>query len=199
MGRRFPPRAASVWLVLALASARWAPLWAAHGAPGEIVPREVVIHKDLRQDETPSEYYIVFCARKSDPRGTGHSLVVWVEQDPSSGPTSAGYGFYPGADRVILRLFWGPGVLSDEATKPPSCRRELVTHRLVVRVDRATYDRALAVRNEWLTHRRDYHLFQHNCTHFAHAVARTVFDKPPEPARGERPSGYISRLMELTR
>lgn len=161
---------------------------------------EVVTRKDFRTSDEPGECYVIFCSRKSDPRGTGHSLVVWVERDPGGGPPrSQGFGFYPGADRVMLRLFWGTGLLTDEAQKAPSCRRELVTHRLVVRVDRATYDRALAVRDDWLAVPRDYHLVNHNCIHFAYAVARAVFDDPPSPDAGERPPQYIGRLMKLDR
>ncbi|MBP86565.1 MAG: hypothetical protein CMJ64_07615 [Planctomycetaceae bacterium] len=158
---------------------------------------ETVEQLDMRtRRDDPVAHYIVLCARKSEPWGSGHSFVVWVKQDGVSGETeSAAYGFYPEIEKVVLHLFVGRGVVADESTKAASIKPELLTHRFVVRVDREAFDAGLAVRDRWRQGRRDYNLFGSNCMHFTREVSKAIGLVAPEAKFGERPRDFIPRLM----
>ena len=147
--------------------------------------------------DTSTEYFVVFCARKSLPHGPGHSFVVWVKQEAGSRPVGSGYGFYPTADRVVWHLFTGIGKVSDESQRAASIRRHLLTHRLVVRVDQETYEASQEARRTWRRGRPGYRIFSRNCTHFTHAISRSVFPEAPEPRYGERPPTYLQRLASF--
>ena len=127
-----------------------------------------------------SDYYVVICARESEPWGTGHTFVVWVQQDKQTGEIhSQGFGFYPEVEKVIVRLFTGDGAVRDESTKSASVKPWLLTHRLIVHVDRREFEAG------------------RNCTHFGHDVARAIGLDAPDPEFGERPALYVGRLMTL--
>ncbi len=156
---------------------------------------EVVKRVDLRRDtQAPGEYYVVICSRKSWPWGTGHSFVVWAEQT-EAGLQTLGSGFYPGKDNVVLWLLSGLGRLSDEAERPASTEPALLTHRLIVRLDKQAYERSLAAREKWLAAQHEYNIFTCNCTHFSFQVAQAIGLQPPEPRTCERPPFYIERMM----
>ncbi|MCA9142202.1 MAG: hypothetical protein KDB05_05425 [Planctomycetales bacterium] len=140
----------------------------------------------------------MICARESEPWGTGHTFVVWVQQDKQSGQVhSQGFGFYPKIEKVIVRLFTGDGAVRDESTKSASIKPWLLTHRLIVQVDRAQFEEGLNVKDRWLGSGIDYHLLNRNCTHFGHAVMTAIQLGAPEPEFGERPATYLARLMAL--
>lgn len=167
---------------------------------------EVVAHVDLRGGTeavgAPSHharrYFVVICARKSERLGTGHSFVVWIEQDGSGRTThSHSWGFYPTEDRVLLHLTGGVGNVSDEATRRPSTQTELLTHRLVIEVDGPTYLRSQGISHRWRKQPRHYNLLARNCTHFAHDVAQSTGLDAPHPRFAEPPHHYLTRLIEL--
>ena len=145
-----------------------------------------------------SDYYVVICARESEPWGTGHTFVVWVQQDKQTGEIhSQGFGFYPEVEKVIVRLFTGDGAVRDESTKSASVKPWLLTHRLIVHVDRREFEAGLSVKQHWIGSRVEYHLLNRNCTHFGHDVARAIGLNAPDPEFGERPALYVGRLMTL--
>lgn len=158
---------------------------------------EVVREFDLRkaaQDEV--QYYVVLCARDSPAGGMGHAFVVWIEQDERTGNTrSMGYGFYPGASDAVLRLFIGKGKVIDEATKSSSVNPLLLTHRLIVRVDRDQYLASVAVKEKWERSARDFNLMARNCMHFVYDVDRAIGLSSPKPNLFEAPPRYFDRMM----
>ena len=158
---------------------------------------ETVERIDTRtRPDGPIAHYVVICARNSEPWGTGHSFVVWVRQDERTGATeSVGYGFYPDIEKVVLNLFVGKGVVTDESTKAASIKPELLTHRFVVRVDREAFEAGLMVRDRWQEGSRDYNLFGRNCMHFTREVTRAIGLQTPDPKFGERPRDFLPRLM----
>lgn len=160
------------------------------------------VHRvDLRQNkDEQNAYYVMFCARKSQPWGPGHAFVVWIEtEDQEHVVQIGGFGFYPEADEGLVRFFNGPGALVDESTKAASTNSGLITHRLVCRVDRATFARSLKVKRRWSATRHTYHILQRNCTHFAHEVAGSITLASPLPMRGERPPTYLGRMIGTAR
>lgn len=160
---------------------------------------DTVARVDLRSGiPEPNNYYIVLCARQSEPWGTGHTFVVWVRQDQETGEIhSQGFGFYPEVEKVIVRLFTGDGAVRDESTRSASVKPWLLTHRLVVQVDRSAFEAGLNVKERWVGSGVDYHLLKRNCTHFAYDVMKAIQLGAPAPELGERPSAYLGRLMTL--
>jgi len=152
---------------------------------------------DLRQRlNDPIEYYVVLCARESDPWGAGHTFVVLIRKDKQRGKVnSTGFGFYPNADRVIVNLFVGRGKFSYESTRAASVEPRLLTHRLIFQVDHEAFEAAMATRDQWRSAGYDYNLLSRNCAHFGRAVCRALGLDVPPPNFGERPPQYVERLM----
>lgn len=160
------------------------------------------MHVDLRAtpQAEPIQRFVVLCARKSDPWGTGHSFVVWVTHDLNTNRTnSKGYGFYPGAQRVLVKLAGGKGQLLDESSSHASVKTGLLTHRLIFRVDKEHFDSSWSTKEEWEKAQPSYNLFARNCTHFAHRVGASLGFDPPKPITGERPPLYFERLVHFCR
>jgi hypothetical protein len=174
-------------------------LLAASCAP--TVYAEAVGRIDARKQPSDHvQYHVVLCARESGSGGSGHAFVVWIEHDQRSGRTqSAGYGFYPGYDRVVTRLFMGKGRIVDETTKAASTDPALLTHRLIVSVDRETFLASKEVKEKWEQSEYNFNLLGHNCNHFAYDVARDIGLAAPTPNRAERPPQFIGRLMDSLR
>lgn len=173
-------------------------------AAGTALPAraETVMQVDLRATPQPEtvERFVVLCARKSEPWGTGHSFVVWVTHDPTTNRTdSKGYGFYPGAQRVLIKLAGGKGQLLDESNNEASIKTDLLTHRLIFRVDKQRFDSSWSAKQQWEEAQPSYKLLGRNCTHFAHRVGASLGLDPPKPITGERPPFYFDRLMQFCR
>lgn len=167
-----------------------------------LVRAETVMQVDLRATPRPEpiQRYVVLCARKSEPWGTGHSFVVWITHDHYANQTdSKGFGFYPGAQRVLVRLAGGKGQLLDESSNQASIKPGLLTHRLVFRVDKELFDSSWSAKQQWQEAQPHYNLFARNCTHFAHSVGTSLGLDPPKPNTGERPPFYFERLMRFCR
>jgi|CXWL01.1.fsa_nt_gi hypothetical protein len=160
---------------------------------------DTVSRVDIRRERPePIDYFVVICARESEPWGTGHTFVVWVQQDRRTGEVfSQGFGFYPEVEKVVVRLFTGDGAVRDESTKSASIKPWLLTHRLIVQVDRAAFEAGLKAKDQWVGSGIDYHLLNRNCTHFAYDIMQTIQLGAPHPELGERPSAYVGRLMTL--
>jgi len=163
---------------------------------------ETVMQVYLRDaaDAEPIQRYVVLCARKSEPWGTGHSYVVWVTHDLRTNRTEAkGYGFYPGEQRVLVKLAGGKGKVIDESQNQASIKAGLLTHRLIFQVDAARFDRSWAAKESWEASTPNYNLLGKNCTHFTHRVGTSLGLAPPKPTIGERPPFYFERLMQFCR
>lgn len=173
-------------------------------AAGAALPAraETVMQVDLRETPRPDpiQRYVILCARKSEPWGTGHSFVVWVTHDLRTHQTdSKGFGFYPGAQRVLVKLAGGKGQLLDESSSEASTKADLLTHRLIFLVDKGRFDSSWSAKQHWEESRPHYNLFGRNCTHFAHSVGASLGLDPPRPITGERPPFYFERLMQFCR
>lgn len=160
---------------------------------------ETVAQVDLSHAATePVEYYVVLCARESRPWGTGHAFVVWVKRDRRTGAVdSRGFGFYPQAQRIVVQLFARNGAVHDESTMSESMEPSSLTHRLIMRLDRDTFEASWNVKERWTGSNGSYHLLNRNCTHFTSDVMRAIRPGIPAPAIGERPAAYVGRLMTL--
>ncbi|MEX0818786.1 MAG: hypothetical protein WD070_04305, partial [Pirellulaceae bacterium] len=169
------------------------------GLVGTPCGADTVSRVDLRSGSGEAvDYFVVICARESEPWGTGHTFVVWVQQEKRTGEThSQGFGFYPAVEKVVMRLFTGSGAIRDESTKSASIKPWLLTHRLIVHVDRGAFEASLRAKERWADSGVGYHLFRRNCTHFAHDIMQAIQLGAPQPTLGERPSSYVGRLMTL--
>ena len=157
---------------------------------------EMVERIDLRSGlPAPIDYHVVICARESEPWGAGHTFIVWAQHDRRTGEIrSQGFGFYPEVEKVIVRLFTGNGAIRD---KSASTKPWLLTHRLIIQLDRDAFEAGLRVKEQWAASDIDYHLLNRNCTHFAYDVMKAIQPGIPGPELGERPSAYVGRLMTL--
>ncbi len=160
------------------------------------------MHVDLRPvaEADSVERFVVLCARKSEPWGTGHSFVVWVTHDLRTNETrSQGFGFYPGANRVLVKLAGGKGRVLDESNIDASIKAGLLTHRLILQVNRAQFESAWSAKQDWERAEHHYHLVGRNCTHFSHRIGTSLGLDAPQPTAGERPPLYFERLMQFCR
>jgi len=167
-----------------------------------LVRAETVVYVDLRAVPRPEpiQRFVVLCARKSEPWGTGHSFVVWVTHDVRTNQTESwAFGFYPGAQRVLVNLAGGKGQLLDESDNHASIKPGLLTHRLIFRVDKEHFDSSWSAKQQWQEARPHYNLIARNCTHFAHRVGSSLGLEPPKPNAGERPPSYFDRLTRFCR
>ena len=163
---------------------------------------ETVLQVDLCEslEPTPVQHYVILCARRSEPWGTGHSFVVWLTHDLRTNQTaSKGYGFYPGAQRVLVKLAGGKGRLLDESSNDASIKPGLLTHRLIFHVDKEQFDSSWSAKEAWHDAQPNYNLFARNCTHFTHRVGASLGLDPPKPTTGERPPFYFERLVQFCR
>ena len=163
---------------------------------------ETVQRVDLRPPEAEDAhaFYVVLCARKSDGLGTGHTFVVWAETDRRGRVLNLmPQGFYPERERALSHVMGGRGAVVDESTRSASMSQDLLTHRLVCRVDRATYIRAWNANYCWCAAGYDYHILDRNCTHYTEKIAHSLGLAPPVPERGERPPTYLDRLIQQVR
>jgi hypothetical protein len=110
-----------------------------------------------------------------------------------------GFGFYPGAQRVLVKLAGGKGQLLDESGNHASIKPGLLTHRLIFRVDKKLFESSWSAKQRWEEQRPNYNLIARNCTHFAHDVGTSLGLNPPKPKTGERPPSYFDRLMQFYR
>jgi hypothetical protein len=157
---------------------------------------EEVIVRDLRtaKDEGGT-CFLVFCARESPNVSgkPGHAYVVWGEESERAQMSIASsFGFYSRDGK--LRLGDVPSELKDEAKASAASKSSLLTHRLIVKVDRETFQSTQKLISEWKTN--DYNLLERNCVHFTHAVAKAAGLNPPEPPKIPRPSAYFKALFE---
>jgi hypothetical protein len=129
---------------------------------------------DARTYEDPSgaKYFAVFCARQSpDVTLPGHAYVVWGKEDPIAGMSSQeAFGYYNKVATLDMVLGEDvPGELRDESIKPmPS----LITHRIIVKIDKEAFDESLQEKIKWKT--GDYNLYKRNCISFSAAVAHDI-------------------------
>jgi len=142
-------------------------------------------------------YYVVLCARKSEPWGTGHAFVVWAERSADGEVLDAsGLGFYPDAKPLIVRFFGIRGEIVDESTNDASVKPTLLTHRLICQVDRSTFLHSRSAATKWNQAEPNYRLFACNCKHFAYDIACSIGLEPPKPKAAESPPAYINRLID---
>lgn len=159
---------------------------------------EVIETVDLcRHHCDDHRYYVVLCARKSEPWGTGHAFVVWAKQTPDGRVFDASaQGFYPDERPALVRFFGIRGEIVDESTNDSSVKSSLLTHRLVCQVDRPTFLQSQSAATKWNDEEPNYRLFARNCKHFTYEIARAIGLDAPEPRVAERPPTYISRLID---
>lgn len=149
----------------------------------------------FRVDSDGSNYYVVFCARRSDNIATkpGHAFVVWGKEDAGAGMSSQlSFGFYPEEGNGLKAVFSTvPGKLTDEATK--STPSSLLTARVIVRVNKQAFDASQIEIEKWKT--ADYNLYEKNCISFAKAIATDLALQgfPLDPA--DLPPDYFERLI----
>lgn len=136
-----------------------------------------------------SAYYIVFCARAGSQ--TGHAFVAWgTEDDAHAVSRQVAYGFYPAEGRGIFGSV--PGEVRNEAFTDKTA---LLTDRLIVRVTKEQYERALAVYPRWET--TEYNLFVTNCVAFTADVARNLGLRVPKHTSMTFPSEFVTILIEM--
>ena len=144
-------------------------------------------------DPSGAKYFAVFCARKSpDVTLPGHAYVVWGKEDPATGMSSQeAFGYYNKV--ATLEMILGadvPGELRDESIKPmPS----LVTHRLIVSIDKDVFDESLGEKAKWAT--GDYNLYKRNCISFSAAVARDIGLSGVPAEADTLPAIYLADLI----
>ena len=154
------------------------------------------IDNRFQPESGASKYFIVFCARKTDNpiAKPGHAFVVWGKEDAAAGMSSQiAFGFYPKND-ISTDAILGtdvPGSILNEATKPETS--SLLTSRIIVRVDKSTFEKSQLQINIWRT--ADYNLYAKNCISFARAVADEIGIRGTPTDVGQFPADYFSAFV----
>jgi hypothetical protein len=162
----------------------------------KLLSAEEIRQVDLRNaTDAKGKYFLVFCSRESpDITIPGHAFVVWAEENEEKMMSIASaYGFYP-ADGNKPRFGDVPASIKNEATVDASTKSDLLTHRLIVQVNKDKYDAALAVMEDWKD--KKYNLLAQNCVDFTHAVAVAAGVKAPRPEKVAIPSRYFKAMFD---
>lgn len=158
-----------------------------------------VLRLDMRDGHaTDHSYFVIFFARRSSTNGPGHSFVGWTELDGAGATVhSSACGFYPQRANLIGCLIPQKGQIVDELTREGSLDPAMWTQRLVVQVDRDAYHAAWKEKECWCNSNKNFHIIDHNCTHFTHDVAQAIGLQLPNPHAAEFPPDYMARLMRI--
>jgi hypothetical protein len=147
------------------------------------------VDKRTKTDADGNKYFLVFVARSG---GVGHAYSVWgVEDSRRRQSVASGFGFYPNSTFSAVFFGFVPGSLRNEALNPKS---NLITHRLIVLVNKQEYLDSQKAQKTWAT--SDYNKFEQNCIDFTRDVAKRINLKVPAKARGDLPSEYLVKLFK---
>ena len=143
---------------------------------------------DRRNASEATSYYLTFCARSGMP---GHAFVVWGREDPTMGAcVMHAYGMWPAKNAIAIGEV--PGRIVDEATTGSLAA---TTDRLIVRVNSDAFERAEAVRENWLG--RDYELTSSVCVTFTAEVSQAIGLEVPQRWKALLPQAFIRALMRI--
>lgn len=147
-----------------------------------------------RSTDDGSKYFIVVAARRPDlPSPSGHAFIVWGKEDAAAKMSSqSAFGFYPkhGLDSDVILGDNVPGDLVAESLE--STNHQRISGRLIVQVDRADYEKALARIAPWKTD--DYNLYAQNCISFAKDIAETIGLQGTDIQVDQLPANFFTAL-----
>ena len=151
-----------------------------------------------------TQYYVAFFAYAPSIAGAtpGHFMIAFGKEDAELRQSidEGVFGFYPQSSEAIAQKIispnteFVPGIIKSDRQK--LLERELIEARLSVWVSQAAYERAKAIKDEWESN-TSYHLRNHNCVHFGHAIAKAIGLKLPKEVDATFPSTYLEQLVEL--
>ena len=151
---------------------------------------------DLTTHIDPEPHFIVFCGR--DNSLTGHAFVAWGREDSAHqmSVSDGAFGLYPQSDQGVadtVKMVFAPvpGRIAQEEVRR-SLAADLI--RLIVRVDRATYQATLARKAAWAA-RTDYQLIERDCISFASEIAAATGLALPPRETLDRPWDYVARII----
>jgi hypothetical protein len=155
---------------------------------------------DFRQKTEENKYFLVFAARGDSEEGksiTGHAFVIWgIEDHKANSSSYKAWGFYPQDLSPLgqVRAIFGqvPGNIVDEVLKG-SLRT--VSDTLIVRVDRADYDKAEKVLNMWAVG-KTFQLGAGDCLDFLMEVGESIgLPMPTRFIMTEFPQRYLKEFV----
>ena len=139
------------------------------------------------------KYYVIFAARGGS--ATGHAFVLWgVEDDVHRRSTIRAYGLYPANSHDACNSVYRKvaGAVVDESTNHGITN---ITEELIVKVDRADFERARAVERVWDC-RHEFAILDRDCVEFLRAVGAALnLDIPTRTPARWTPRAYVRALM----
>ena len=150
---------------------------------------------DLSSECGAKSYYVVLAARGGS--ATGHALVIWgTEDNVESQSTIRALALYPEGDRdsdnCASSVHTVPGGLMDELHNHSV---DAITEELIVRVDRADFERIAQMAAEWDC-RHQFSLLSRDCVAFLRAIGNSL--GLPMPSRmiwRWTPPAYVKSLL----
>jgi hypothetical protein len=150
---------------------------------------------DLSTGCGEKSYYVVLAARGGS--ATGHALVIWgTEDNAKARSTIRALGLYPEGDRdsdnCASTVHTVPGGLMDELHNHSV---DAITEELIVRVDRADFERTRRVAAEWDC-RHQFSLLSRDCVAFLRAIGNSLgLPMPSRMVWRWTPPAYVKSLL----
>ena len=161
-----------------------------------------VVEEVNMSESGDGNYYLVFMARGPVP--PGHAFVMWGrEDDEKQMSTFKAFGLYPDSDNELKIVFGEvPGEIKDEWQ---SDKMSDITHRLIVKVNKAAYQKSLQVKRKWETNFQEteistntYELIKKDCVTFASDIARSIgLLIPDRNLSTYLPEDFIRALIDI--
>lgn len=183
----------AVLLVFFLASLWWGCVYR--------LPRSKPIMVDLRSDKTrdnPStDRCLMICAGlANNPHGfPGHCFIIWDRYGPERLEYTTSDGFVPGRMEDLIPSLYSDiqGIMADNALVGNMRNFDYVA----VRVDRSVYDRARAVRQEFVKN-SSFHTGVRDCVAYVDEISKIAGLKRPK-RDFVYPLDYLVKLKEMNK
>lgn len=148
---------------------------------------------DRSTARTRTKYYVIFAVRGGS--ATGHAFVLWGTEDSvHKRSTIKAYGLYPKNDKDGCSSAFRkvPGAVVDESLNHGVTE---ITDELIVKVDRADFERSMKVARLWQC-KREFELLNSDCVEFLRAVGESLgMDMPPRTFTRWTPRAYVRALL----
>lgn len=159
---------------------------------------------DKRKELSESKYFVIICGRSTGSlTDVGHALVIWGSEDATKKRSiSSAFGFYPVSSdnsKALYQAFPGvPGeIIQEDLNEVARSKLKFITHRLIVKVDKETFERSANAVNAYKTDK--YELFSNTCKSFVEKVAKDIGLNAPSQSPLEKAPKYVSRLIDANK
>lgn len=163
------------------------------------LPRSKPVLVDLRVDKTRENpgndrCFMICAGLANNPHGyPGHCYIIWDRCQPQGLQSTDSDGFVPGRVEDLIPSLYSDirGLMADDALVGNMRNFDYVA----VRLDRALYDRARAVRHEYIQN-PTFHTGVRDCVAYVDDIAQIAGLKTPK-RQFVYPLDYLFRLKQL--